>query len=103
MTKGRSAVTHLRVPSCPLWLALFACARSRIGLFDPQVFPLFIDQSLGLVVHQNLIGPWPDKAFGGPFAGCVDAHLGAEVGKASGMVEGIDGPQRELDIPFRID
>src|SRR5258706_12694375 len=66
-------------------------------LVDPQLFgqrlPLAVPRSLRLRIHDNLIGPGAGEAFGGPFAGGVDAHLGAVVGQAAGVVERAMGPR----------
>src|ERR1700683_9258 len=79
----------------------------RCTSLDPQFFgqrlPLAVDQCFRLGIHHNLIGPRPCEAFGRPFASGVDAHLGAVIGEARGVIERVDGAESELDVALRVD
>ena len=68
-----------------------------------QGFPFAIDKRFRFRIHHDFVGPGAGEAFGGPFAGGVDAHLRAVVGEAAGVVERIDGAERELDVALGID
>src|SRR5262245_60783469 len=73
------------------------------GLLNSELLPALIHPRPGLIVHQNLIRPRTGKALRRPLARGIDSHLGAVVGKARGMIERIDRPQRELDVALGID
>ena len=54
-------------------------------------------------IHDNLIVPGAGEAFGGPFAGGVDAHFRSVIRQARIVVKRIDRVERELYVALRID
>src|ERR1035437_6939661 len=74
----------------------------KTGL-KPQLGPEGVDAGFGGAVHFDDGGPGAGEAFGLPFAGGVDAHLGAVVGQARGVVERVDGAEGELDVALGVD
>src|ERR671931_441477 len=71
---------------------------SHRPLVYPQFFPQGIHATFGLVIHANLLGPGAGKAFGGPLAGGVNAHFGAEIRQAGRVVERVHWAESELDV-----
>jgi len=69
---------------------------------QPQRVPHGVDFGFGGGGHAEDFWPWSCEAFGGPFAGGVDAHLAAVVGQTRSAIERIDGAQGELNVALRI-
>ena len=67
-----------------------------------ELGPEGVDCFLGLAVHFYHGGPGAGEALGLPFAGGVDAHLGAVVGQAGGVIERVDGAEGELDVTLGV-
>ena len=70
---------------------------------QPKLFPPLGHTLLRLRVHGDLVGPGTGEAFAGPLACGVDAHLGAEVRQARGVVERINRSEGELNVALRVD
>ena len=70
---------------------------------NPEAFPDGFDAGFGFFVDKHFIGPRAGKAFAGPFARGVNAHFGAEILHSSGVIQGVDRAQSELDIALWID
>ena len=56
----------------------------------PGLLPKRIDFCFDVLGHGDDIGPTPREALFRPFPCRIDAHFGTVVGKAAGMVEGIE-------------
>ena len=76
---------------------------SDCELLNVEFFPEGVDSGFDFGGHGEHGGPGACEAFGGPFAGGVDAHFGAEVGEAGGVVKRVDGAQGELNVAFGVD
>src|SRR5262245_30979757 len=62
-------------------------SRSRYA----QLLPDRIDVPLGVLVHDNALGPFALVAFAFPFSRGIDPHLGAVSHERRGMVEHVHG------------
>ena len=76
----------------------------RIALaYSPSFAHIASHFGFGRAVHLDHRRPRPLEAFGLPLARRVDAHLRSVVGQARGVVERIDGTERELNVALGID
>src|SRR5262249_35675867 len=65
--------------------------------------PQVVDPAFHVLRHTNLARPWAAESFAGPFSRSVNAHFGAVIREAAGVVQRVDWAKDELDIPLRID
>src|SRR5271170_5013185 len=104
---ARSMSTKEGAPSLPT--PLFLSARvggtetSNTPLINPQLLPNRIHPRLRRLIHLQHRRPRPCKPLSRPLRRRIDAHLAAEVRQPRSMIERIDRPQRELNVPLWVD
>src|SRR6185437_11419930 len=65
------------------------CHSFFLILLNAQILPFSVNQRLGFLVHQYLIGPGTAEALRRPFSRGVDAHLRSEIRQPRRVIERI--------------
>src|SRR5579863_4230842 len=70
---------------------------------QPGLLPQLVHPPLHFGRHFDHVRPRPRESFSRPLARRVHSHLRPEIHQPARVIERIDRPQHELNIPLRID